>query len=79
MKKLLLLTFLFSGFSFSSLNANTYRLQIQNNNCANYAWNAASDFCAKRDQGCTDYEYWAMTDTAYRICSSLKLNPSLTP
>ncbi|PZW44154.1 hypothetical protein LX95_00487 [Mesonia algae] len=71
MKKLLTVAVLFTAFSFTSLDANAKKLPDTNNNCAEFAWNAASDFCAEREGGCSDYQYWAMTDTAYRICTGL--------
>ena len=65
MKKLLAVAVLFTAFSFTSLDANAKKLP-EPTNCAQQAWDLASTVCAVI--GCTDYQFWQQTNSAYEAC-----------
>ncbi|TQD40691.1 hypothetical protein [Haloflavibacter putidus] len=65
MKKLLAVTALFLAFGFNSTDAIAKEKEQE---CADFAWVAASNWCSNRDGGCSDYQYWVFTDIAYNEC-----------
>lgn len=70
MKKIMLPLFVMT-FAMSSFTSSSNNLTPSENegeiDCAEFAWNAATVWCANRG-GCTEYQEWAFTSIAYDEC-----------